>query len=70
VVHQPAAVVVTPEPDFESPAVIEKPARGRKTARKKTPAASKPDSGDDGPEKPVRSRAKTARKKAPSRTGS
>jgi uncharacterized protein (TIGR00288 family) len=68
VVHQPAAVAVTPEPDFESPAVIETPARGRKTARKKTPTASKPDTGDDVSEKPVRSRAKTARKKAPSRT--
>jgi hypothetical protein len=68
VVHQPAAEVAIPEPDFESPAVAEKPARGRKTARKKTPTASKPDSGEDGSEKPARSRAKTARKKAPSRT--
>jgi uncharacterized protein (TIGR00288 family) len=68
VVHQPAAAVATPEPDFESPAATEKPARTRKAAHKKAPVASKPDSGEDSPAKPVRARAKTARKKAPSRT--
>ena len=68
VVHQPAPAVAAPEPDFESPAATEKPARARKAARKKAPVASKPDSGEDSPAKPVRARAKTARKKAPSRT--
>ena len=67
VVHQPAAAIVMAEPAFESPAVLEKPASGRKTARKKTPTASKPDAGDDAPLKAPRSRAKTARKKAPTR---
>jgi uncharacterized protein (TIGR00288 family) len=69
VVHQPAAVIAA-EPDFESPVAPEKAATGRKTARKRTPTASKPDSGEDMPAKPARSRAKTARKKAPSRTAS
>ncbi len=68
VVRQPAAAIATPEPDFESPAAIEKPTSARKTPRKKTVTASKPDSGEDVAAKPVRSRAKTARKKAPIRT--